>query len=80
MQLNPAIALMGFFKNLGTSFENEAQTSSDADDFEAGGFQTLSLEKSTSESSSLENAPELTEKDVRRWTDYWRTKGFLREI
>ncbi|KAG9010812.1 hypothetical protein FRB94_009719 [Tulasnella sp. JGI-2019a] len=80
IQSNPAIALMGFFKSLGASFENEAQMSSDTDDFEAGGFQTLSLEKSTSESNSLQSAPKLTREDARRWADYWRAKGFLREI
>ncbi|KAG8983336.1 hypothetical protein FRB94_005795 [Tulasnella sp. JGI-2019a] len=80
IQSNPAITLMAFFKSLGTSFENEVQTSSDADEFEAGGFQTLSLEKSMGKGSSLESTPELTEKDVHHWTDYWRTKGFLQEI
>ncbi|KAG8992459.1 hypothetical protein FRB94_013915 [Tulasnella sp. JGI-2019a] len=80
IQSNPALALMTFFKSMGASFKDGGEVLSNGDGVEAGGLPTLSLEKSRAGGRSLQRALGLTEGDVRRWVDYWRAKGFLREL
>lgn len=66
---NPALRLLPFFRAFDASPPGETK--------EALGFARLSCAKSTTVSTSLQNADVLGEKDVERWVASWRKSGFL---
>jgi hypothetical protein len=73
MRENPALRLLGFYREIGTiTFINERRAG-----YEAMGVTMMDMEKAKNVAPSLRSLTPLKSEDVDRWLGYWRRVGLL---